>query len=177
MFWRQRPSLFTKVVDEHASHHGATAAAQAEVEALQDALCRRPQGRRDRRTQEGNTRCPNWGVSQTWRTHRSRDGSHNWNNCEAASDCNCLIILLCLWRIFFCSGQHLIVKNICLVSEQDLLNLKQIIETGFNLKPLDMNNSLEIMITLWEINYYTIVQKHLLFIKAEVGSLFFVTLH
>lgn len=65
------PSGRTKVVDEHSSHHGSTAAAQPEVEALQDALRRRPQRRRDRRTQEGDTGGPDWGVGHTWRTRRT----------------------------------------------------------------------------------------------------------
>lgn len=49
----------TKVVDEHSSHHGAAAAAQAKVQALQDALRRRPQGRRDSGTQVRDTGGPN----------------------------------------------------------------------------------------------------------------------
>lgn len=69
------PSGRTKVVDKHSSHHGSTATTQAEVQALQDALRRRPQGRRDRRTQVGDTGCPNWGVGHTWRTHRDGHGS------------------------------------------------------------------------------------------------------
>ncbi len=49
----------TEEADEHSSHHGSTAAAQAEVKALQDALRRRPQRRRDRRAQEGDAGRPN----------------------------------------------------------------------------------------------------------------------
>lgn len=56
------PSTFfsrhTEVVDEDSAHHGATAAAQAEVQALQDALRRRPEGRGHRRAQVGDAGGP-----------------------------------------------------------------------------------------------------------------------
>ncbi|TNN47046.1 hypothetical protein EYF80_042720 [Liparis tanakae] len=65
----------TEVVDEHAAHHGAAAAAQAQVEALQDALRRRPEGRGHRRAQEGDAGGPNRGVGHTWGTHRDGHGS------------------------------------------------------------------------------------------------------
>lgn len=49
----------TKIIDEHSSHHGSAAAAQAKVEALQDSLRRRPQGGGHGGAQEGDTRSPN----------------------------------------------------------------------------------------------------------------------
>lgn len=57
----------TKIIDEHSSHHGSAAAAQAKVEALQDSLRRRPQGGGHGGAQEGDTRGPNWGMGHTWR--------------------------------------------------------------------------------------------------------------
>lgn len=58
----------TKVVDQDSSNHGSTATAQAQVEALQDALCRRPQRRRDSCAQVGDTGGPNRRVCHTWET-------------------------------------------------------------------------------------------------------------
>lgn len=58
----ESPEMFsrhTKVVDEDSAHHGATAAAQAEVQALQDALRRCPEGWGDRCAQVGDAGGPN----------------------------------------------------------------------------------------------------------------------
>jgi len=94
----RRGGSVTAVADEHAAHHGAAAAAQAQVEALQDALRRRPQGRRHRRAQEGDAGGPNRGVGHTWRTHGDGHGSHTHT-----------YIYVCILYTQYCSSLSLLL--------------------------------------------------------------------
>lgn len=69
---RSNPSDPTEIVDKDSSHHGATAAAQTQVETLQDTLGRRPQCGRDRRAQIGDAGGPNRRMCHTWETQADK---------------------------------------------------------------------------------------------------------
>lgn len=64
------PAGRTKIEDKDSSNHGSTAAAQAQVQALQDALSRGPQRGRDGCAQVGDTGSPHGCVGHTWETHK-----------------------------------------------------------------------------------------------------------
>lgn len=71
-FSRSSPSDPTEIVDKDSSDHGAAAAAQTQMETLQDTLGRRPQSRRDRRAQIGDTGGPNRRMCHTWETQADK---------------------------------------------------------------------------------------------------------
>lgn len=65
--------ILTKNIDEASPHHGPTAPAQPQMQALEDTLGRGPQSWGHRGTQVGDTGCPNRRMGHTYSTKRQTE--------------------------------------------------------------------------------------------------------